>query len=617
MEYQRATRSAQKEQSSPPRSSFSQTSLNRIEAHQFLALQRTIGNQAVSNMPGPRNEQIDTPTRALTGSRPGHDFSQIPMHPPKAEVRQAKLAIAEPGDEYEQEADHVSAHVMRMPAPSVALRDPVRNAVPPATGEVSHAPGQPLDTATRAFMESRFGRDFSRVRVHTGGDAAASARAVGARAYTYGSDVFFGAGQYSPGTYEGRGLLAHELAHVVQQRAPAPQNPALPGSEAAAEAKAGRAAGQADAAVVRERRVSAIQLQPRKDAGPTQPAPIKARTEITDRIEDAYGSGSLDKEQWQDLQRRAKQAYDNGDRTAAESDYLALYRDVAQLAQAGLAVTWRGWLPAINIVHGGKTKCNDAKPGLNFSLDSGTWGANATTDFVDEQGNFGAKLRPPGSVQPQVAIVLSRSAFTPDKEEALGTLRHEMIHAEHHAKDASALQSARQGKPDPVPTRNVNSEEVLGYVEGFMTMFHLRHPAPSDANDPAFVELLGALETTKLLPWAYAEPSVKSEALGQLQEYYCHALDPDHRKAFEGWVSDRLRETRKNRTIADSSKKDKPSPAQLSKPPASVSTPGSAGEKAAEEAEEKLRQASREDFFNGLQNIINRKCKGLTTARPL
>ena len=94
-------------------------------------------------------------------------------------------------------------------------------------------------------MESRFGRDFSRVRVHTGGEAAASARAVGARAYTYGSDAFFGAGQYSPGTYEGRGLLAHELAHVVQQRAPAPQNPALAGSEAAAEAKAGRAAGQA------------------------------------------------------------------------------------------------------------------------------------------------------------------------------------------------------------------------------------------------------------------------------------------------------------------------------------------------------------------------------------
>jgi hypothetical protein len=81
--------------------------------------------------------------------------------------------------------------------------------------------GLPLDSETRGSMESRFGVDFSQVRVHTDASAAASARSVDALAYTVGSDVVFGAGQYAPHTREGRRLLAHELTHVVQQSAPA------------------------------------------------------------------------------------------------------------------------------------------------------------------------------------------------------------------------------------------------------------------------------------------------------------------------------------------------------------------------------------------------------------
>ncbi len=84
-------------------------------------------------------------------------------------------------------------------------------AVPPIVHEVLRAPGQPLDTATRAVMEPRFGHDFSGVRVHTGARAAESARAVHALAYTVGRDVVFGAGQYAPATSAGRRLLAHEL----------------------------------------------------------------------------------------------------------------------------------------------------------------------------------------------------------------------------------------------------------------------------------------------------------------------------------------------------------------------------------------------------------------------
>jgi len=92
---------------------------------------------------------------------------------------------------------------------------------PPIVHEVLRSPGEPLDPASRAFFEPRFGRGFGDVRVHTDGRAAESARAVEAVAYTVGRNVVFGAGAYRPGSAEGRRLLAHELTHVVQQGAAA------------------------------------------------------------------------------------------------------------------------------------------------------------------------------------------------------------------------------------------------------------------------------------------------------------------------------------------------------------------------------------------------------------
>ena len=89
--------------------------------------------------------------------------------------------------------------------------------VPPIVDEVLGSPGQPFDTATRAFFEPRLGHDFSQVRVHEDARAAESARAIDAAAYTVGSEIVFGAGQYSSSTNAGRRLLAHELTHVVQQ----------------------------------------------------------------------------------------------------------------------------------------------------------------------------------------------------------------------------------------------------------------------------------------------------------------------------------------------------------------------------------------------------------------
>ena len=89
---------------------------------------------------------------------------------------------------------------------------------PHVVRDALRSPGQPLEPDTRAFMESRFGHDFSRVRVHTDARAVESARGINAQAYTIGQDIVFGAGRYDAGTREGKRLLAHELTHVVQQQ---------------------------------------------------------------------------------------------------------------------------------------------------------------------------------------------------------------------------------------------------------------------------------------------------------------------------------------------------------------------------------------------------------------
>ncbi len=89
--------------------------------------------------------------------------------------------------------------------------------IPQSVYDVLNSSGQPLDEAVRAFMEPRFGHDFSQVRIHTGDQAAESAAAVNALAYTVGRDIVFGQGQYAPHTHEGQRLIAHELSHTLQQ----------------------------------------------------------------------------------------------------------------------------------------------------------------------------------------------------------------------------------------------------------------------------------------------------------------------------------------------------------------------------------------------------------------
>ncbi len=143
---------------------------------------------------------------------------------------QAKMAVGASNDPLEQEADRIADQVLTPPKRSTLsgavppiqgfTGQPARPAETSAPSSVDHvlaSPGSPLNAALQQDMEQRFGYDFSRVRVHSNAAAERSARDVMAHAYTVGHNIVFGAGRFAPGTHEGKRLIAHELAHVVQQ----------------------------------------------------------------------------------------------------------------------------------------------------------------------------------------------------------------------------------------------------------------------------------------------------------------------------------------------------------------------------------------------------------------
>lgn len=118
-------------------------------------------------------------------------------------------------DEWDEDEDAPLQGTLQAKARSDA--SPMLGRDAEAAIQAARTGGQPLSAAERAFFEPRFGHDFSRVRIHAGSSAAAAARVVDAHAFALGSDIVFGAGQYAPSTHGGQRLLAHELAHVIQQ----------------------------------------------------------------------------------------------------------------------------------------------------------------------------------------------------------------------------------------------------------------------------------------------------------------------------------------------------------------------------------------------------------------
>jgi len=167
-------------------------------------------------------------TRALAPAREALPAFRGGSSAPR--VQRAPLRVSSPEDASEREATAAARSVMSM---SPAVVSPVgpsviqRSARPAAQAAVvpgAPASGQPLPATLRRFMEPRFGADFAAVRIHTDAQAGAASRRLGARAFAIGQNVFFGAGQFQPDTAAGQELIAHELAHTVQQGA-APRVP--------------------------------------------------------------------------------------------------------------------------------------------------------------------------------------------------------------------------------------------------------------------------------------------------------------------------------------------------------------------------------------------------------
>jgi hypothetical protein len=156
---------------------------------------------------------------------------------------QFKLAIGSPDDPLEHEADAMADTIMRMPeqnfiqrkcadceeeklqrklsvsfiqrkesSAGVQASDAISNQINATKGN-----GSSMDSNTQSFMQSRFGADFSEVKIHTGGESIQMNRELNAKAFTVGNDIYFNEGQYNPNSGEGKHLLAHELTHTVQQ----------------------------------------------------------------------------------------------------------------------------------------------------------------------------------------------------------------------------------------------------------------------------------------------------------------------------------------------------------------------------------------------------------------
>ncbi|WP_260582168.1 DUF4157 domain-containing protein [Sphingopyxis sp. PET50] len=189
--------------------------------------------------------QQQVPLRRMAS--PLSSLANIPARPGHGALLQPKLIVGAANDPAEQAADRAADQVMRMgdgAAPvSVAAatggqiqrkcaaceeETPIRREASggagggAASGAARSAigslgSGAPLSASERSFFEPRFGRDLSEVRIHDGPAADSASQSIAARAFTLGSDIAFARGEYRPGTGEGRQLIAHELAHVMQQ----------------------------------------------------------------------------------------------------------------------------------------------------------------------------------------------------------------------------------------------------------------------------------------------------------------------------------------------------------------------------------------------------------------
>src|SRR4030095_5142391 len=144
-----------------------------------------------------------------------------------------------------------------------------------------------------------------------------------------------------------------------------------------------------------------------------------------------------------------------------------------------------------------------------------------------------------------------------------------------------------------------------------MTMFHLAHPVPSSAEHPAFIELLGALDTGGgVHPWAEADNTFRKDAMGRLQEYYCHALDAPYRESFKGWVSLQLASALRDKVIVGESAPEVYGPGGMDEKTLRGLQREGGGAMGAVVRNSQMRA----HFFRSLQAIVASNCKGLSTT---
>ena len=228
--------------SAPPLDGAAVARIRRSPQHalrsDMLALQRTVGNRAVAALV--RGEARDVAIQAKLEVGPVNDvYERQADHIARlvtSGMTQRKAVVnTKPKDEEGQEASSQSGpnfNIKRMVQRKYAESSGVRadgsfaaNADVQARIRRMEGGGRPLPETIRREMEPRFGADLGGVRIHTGGEAVQLSREIGARAFTHGTHIAFGAGGYSPNSQAGRHLLAHELTHTIQQTGVRPLTP--------------------------------------------------------------------------------------------------------------------------------------------------------------------------------------------------------------------------------------------------------------------------------------------------------------------------------------------------------------------------------------------------------
>ena len=217
---------------------------------------RSPARQATAHATAPATAESAIPGAPVpaAGDAAARTFAHIPVHSPATD--QPRMHVGIPGGADERHAASAAdgfgrtGGAARPGSAGRALADaspPMRDIPGSVLDVVQNEPGRPLEPALRGRIESHLGADLAAARIHTGARPAASARELGARAYTVGHHMVFGAGQFAPATEQGRRLLVHELAHVAQQSGRPPAAAAQLQMDSAQSAAAAEGAGQAAA----------------------------------------------------------------------------------------------------------------------------------------------------------------------------------------------------------------------------------------------------------------------------------------------------------------------------------------------------------------------------------